>query len=360
MNIYKRTPDGPYWFRFRYRGQEIRRSTEVWNKEDAKDIASAFRTKLVKGELDLNPPEPAPEIPRFDAAMQTFLEWSEQEYTAHPATHRRYVTSSKALLRFFGAKPLDAINSADVEAFKTSRRKQTKRPAGRARKRTSKAVIKPATINRELALLTHLFSHLSELLEGRNPCRKVKKLAEDNEQNRVLTLDEQKRYLMAASQPLRDIAIVMLETGMRPEEVYRIARQNVFVETAYLMNPYGKTKAARRKVWLSDAATTVLRRRLAQCKGEYLFPGRVEGRPILKVNAAHTAAVKRSGVAQFRLYDLRHTFATRATQAGVDLVTLAAMLGHSKINMVLRYAHPGEEHQLAAVQRMQARYSQTG
>src|SRR5262249_27050097 len=39
-------------------------------------------------------------------------------------------------------------------------------------------------------------------------------------------------------------------------------------------------------------------------------------------------------------YDLRHTWATRAAEAGIDLVTLAAMLGHSKINMVLRYAHP--------------------
>lgn len=40
-------------------------------------------------------------------------------------------------------------------------------------------------------------------------------------------------------------------------------------------------------------------------------------------------------------------------QAGVDLVTLAAMLGHSKINMVLRYAHPTEEHQFAAMEKMQ-------
>jgi integrase len=52
-------------------------------------------------------------------------------------------------------------------------------------------------------------------------------------------------------------------------------------------------------------------------------------------------------------YDLRHTWATRAAMAGVDLVTLAAMLGHSKINMVMRYAHPTEEHQFAAMETMQ-------
>jgi integrase len=88
-------------------------------------------------------------------------------------------------------------------------------------------------------------------------------------------------------------------------------------------------------------------------KGQFLFPGRTEDAPIVKVNAAHTSAVKRSKVKHFRLYDLRHSWATRMVQAGVDLVTLAAMLGHSRIEMVLRYAHPTEEHQFAAMEKMQ-------
>ncbi len=50
--------------------------------------------------------------------------------------------------------------------------------------------------------------------------------------------------------------------------------------------------------------------------------------------------MKNSKVAPFRLYDLRHTWATRAAESGIDLVTLAALLGHSKIQMVLRYAIP--------------------
>ena len=44
---------------------------------------------------------------------------------------------------------------------------------------------------------------------------------------------------------------------------------------------------------------------------------------------------------------------TRAVEAGIDLVTLAAMLGHSKINMVLRYAHPTQEHQAKAMDKME-------
>ncbi len=74
---------------------------------------------------------------------------------------------------------------------------------------------------------------------------------------------------------------------------------------------------------------------------------------MLKVNNAHDGALKRSGLPAFRLYDLRHTWATRAAMSGIDLVTLAAMLGHSRIQMVLRYAHPTAEHQANAMHRLE-------
>ena len=86
--------------------------------------------------------------------------------------------------------------------------------------------------------------------------------------------------------------------------------------------------------------------------GPFLFPHQDDpSRPIPKVNNALDRALKASGVRRFRLYDLRHTFATRAAMAGVDLVTFTAILGHSRIQMVLRYAHPTEEHQASAMKR---------
>lgn len=57
--------------------------------------------------------------------------------------------------------------------------------------------------------------------------------------------------------------------------------------------------------------------------------------------------------APFRLYDLRHTWATGAAMSGIDLVTLAAMLGHSRIQMVLRYAHPTQDHQSQAMEQLE-------
>jgi hypothetical protein len=43
----------------------------------------------------------------------------------------------------------------------------------------------------------------------------------------------------------------------------------------------------------------------------------------------------------------------RAAMAGVDLVPLAAMIGHSRVQMVMRYAHPTEEHQFQAIEKLQ-------
>jgi integrase len=148
----------------------------------------------------------------------------------------------------------------------------------------------PATINRELACLKHLFKHNEDSIP-KNPVKGVKFLDEDNEQTRVLNAEEQKLYLLAASQPLQDIATLMLETGMRPEEVYRVRRENVHIEQGYLSNPFGKTKAAKRKIPLSAIACDVLLKRLQneKIKGEFLFPGRSTEAPIVKVNAAHTA-----------------------------------------------------------------------
>src|SRR5580704_11040170 len=66
------------------------------------------------------------------------------------------------------------------------------------------------------------------------------------------------------------------------------------------------------------------------------------------------AAVRRAKIApKFRLYDLRHTYASRAVMAGVDLPTLAALLGHTSIQMTMRYVHPAEEHKREAASKIE-------
>ncbi len=303
MAIYKR--GNTYWFEFIFNGRRVRKSAKTKNRKAAREIESAYRTKLAKGEVGIDEPK---KVPAFTAAMKDFLEWSKHEHAAHPNTHKRYEISSKALKRFFRDSPLDRITPDTVEKFKTWRARQKSPRTGR--------FLRPATINRELACLKILFNRfVKDDVIARNPVSRVKLLKEDNDQTRVLNADEEKLYLFAASQPLQDIATLMLQTGMRPEEVCRIRRENVHLAEGYLFNPHGKTNAAKRKVPLSEVAAAVLVKRLAKMKGDYLFPGRSTEGPIVKVNSAHSAALLRSKVAPFRLYDLRHTWATRAAMA---------------------------------------------
>src|SRR5450631_1325600 len=352
MSIFKR--GGVYWYHFMFDGKHVQRSTKQGNPRTARQIAAAYRTALAKGEVGITERKKAP---CFKAAMKAFLSWSEGEHDSHPATHRRYKVSSIALLGHFGDKPLDQITTEDVEGFKATRAMESATAKGKEkgkRKSTGKR-IRPATLNRELACLKALFNHaLKSDFTFRNPVSRVDFLPENNEQTRVLNYDEQGRYLAAASPMLRDVATLMLETGMRPEEVYRIRPGNVNVAGGFLVNPFGKTKAARRRVPLTTTAKSVLARRMAGLEAPFLFQCDTDAlRPVPKVNNAHDRAVKDSKVAKFRLYDLRHTWATRAAESGIDLVTLASMLGHSKIQMVLRYAHPTQEHQIKAMEKLE-------
>ena len=100
--------------------------------------------------------------------------------------------------------------------------------------------------------------------------------------------------------------------------------------------------------------TSVLQSRLESQSGNYLFPHRSDPtKPITRPNWLHHSVLRKTKLPAFRMYDLRHTFATRMAMSGVDIVTLAAILGHAKIQMVLRYAHPSQEHQFEAVRKLE-------
>ncbi|MDT7543616.1 MAG: hypothetical protein QOE33_3520 [Acidobacteriota bacterium] len=349
-----------YWMIFMTNGLRVRKSTGTTNKRAAQEIEAAYRVQLAKGEVGFEEKQP---VPFFKEAVALFLERSRADHAGKHHTIRRAEVASKPLLHYFSDKQLDQIAVADVEGFKDWRRRQKKQPptlkAKKNKRATTNLPIKPATVNRELAFLRAMINHFIRLdVLVKNPVSRVKFLKEDNEQMRVVTEDEERLYLMAASQPLRDVATIMIETGMRPDEVCRLERRHVHLDKRFIFNPYGKTKAARRKLPLSQRAAELLRHRLQKVEGNsFVFPGTRGGKdpskPIVKLNNAHRGAIKRAGVEPFRLYDLRHTFATRAAEAGVDIMTLAALLGHSRIQMVMRYAHPSEQHQFEAIKRME-------
>jgi integrase len=202
--------------------------------------------------------------------------------------------------------------------------------------------------------------------ELKSPTRKEMFFSEEG-QTRVVSVQEELAYLQEASQPLRDIATVILQSGMRPEEVYRMEVRNVDLAQRTIFNPFGKTKAAKRTIPMTSEVCQILRRRLKEARGRWVFcspkrPGQLEqpDRPIHSVRKAHDAAVRRAGIRDhFRLYDLRHAYATRAAQAGVDVLTLAALLGHTTVQMTSRYVHPTDQHKREATKRLEAYNAET-
>jgi integrase len=336
MSVYKR--GGVYWYEFWFRGQRFRLSTGLNNKTAALRAEAIRKAELAEGRAGIAQRKQCPAFESF--VRDEFLPWSEKQHEAHPKTHKRYKVSSKPLVAHFGELPLDAISSGHVEKFKTVR-------AGH---------ISSAGTNRDLAALRVMLN--LAIRQGHiesNPVRCVKFLPEGPGCMRVVSHEEQKSYLAAANPVLCDVAVLILETGMRPEEVYRTERGNVHLDRRYLFVPSGKTRFARRNVPLTDATVEVLTRRLKATKGSYIFTHRDDPtRPLGSLQKPHEAAMEKAKITpRFRIYDLRHTFGTRLAMAGVDLPTLKELMGHSHISTTMRYVHPTPAHKQDAMRKLE-------
>jgi integrase len=344
MSVYKRPGSKYYWMKFTFDGRLVQRTTRVTSKTDAKTVESAYRTQLALAKVGINPKPPAP---AFSEAVKDFLKWSKVNHADKPNSHKRVRYSCQVLLKFFGKKKVDQIGAKDVESFIIWRSGQKSQKTGGA--------ISRDTINLELIALKTIFKRLiSEGVLDRSPTRNVKQLPENDRKFYVLSRDEERLYLMACPQPLRDVASLMLETGMRPTEIYNLKRQNVSIEKGSLKIENGKTKSSNRTIWLTAKAAEILRSRLERFSGNYLFPkgDKDDAGPTYPLSDQHRTARDRIGL-KFRLYDCRHTFATRAVESGTDLLTLAHLLGHASLNEVMRYAHVNEQRKASAIQDME-------
>jgi len=182
----------------------------------------------------------------------------------------------------------------------------------------------------------------------------------ERHRERVLSVEEEARYLSAASEPLSSLATVLADTGMRPEECYRLRWETITWangRNGTLLVTHGKTKTARRVLPFTARVRAVLQTRWEMAKQPeegWVWPATTKSGHVepCSLKRQHRKALRLSKVRPFVLYSLRHTFLTRLGESGCDTWTLARIAGHSSIAISARYVHPSEDAVLSAVDRL--------
>jgi integrase len=169
---------------------------------------------------------------------------------------------------------------------------------------------------------------------------------------------------------LNPIASVLVDTGMRPEECFRLSWEAVtWVNGRHgtLFVAHGKTAAARRVLPMTPRVRSILESRWESAGKPdegWIWPastrsGHVEVSSLRKQHskafeliAEEAAKNNVKPVRPFVLYSLRHTFLTRLGESGCDVWTLARIAGHSQIGISSRYVHPSEDAMFAAMSRL--------
>ena len=265
MAIYKR--GDTYWYKFMWNGRRIRESAKTGNPKTARQIESARKTELAKGEVGIKDRPPAPTLEEFS---DRFLRWIETEKAAKPKTFQFYKDCVKQLLRFERFRPvlLDQIDEGLIADYIKRRTGETRRYAlrkkdGRYELGDTFRPVAVASVNRELATLRRVLN-VARLWKVIVTVPVIKLLPGEQTHERVLSHSEESQYLAAAPLLLRQFATIMLDTGMRPEEVCRLKWEHVHLDPVndarfgYLHNPHGKTKYAKRNLSLTGRVQSLL------------------------------------------------------------------------------------------------------
>jgi len=237
VKLFKKNKSKYYWYDFTVRGERYRGSTKETNQTRAQKAASLKLTAVIKGNdpLDKKPPT----LREFS---KDFLQWVETGRLESDS--RRYYRNGWRLLEQtkIAAMRMDQITKDEVEKLKFP---------GSA-----------SNGNNALRTLRRMFTKSKEgklILE-------VPDFALFKEHGRSLRLnDEAERRLSAvAEQPLKDIIVVMRDTGMRnARELYCMRVENVDFDAGTIFTPDSKTESGRRFIPISSRVKQILEARCA-------------------------------------------------------------------------------------------------
>ena len=351
--IYKRGKT--YWYKFQFSGKLIRESTKQGNDKVARQMESAHRTSLAKGEVGIREHKAVPTLAEFCSGRVE--PWAKATFEkACLKNWLWYRTGIRALTAFnpLSGTALDKITGELASEFAAHRLREK---------------MQISTANNSLRVLRRILNLAVEWdVLGSAP--KIKTLPGERRRERVISPEEESRYLAAACEPLASIASVLADTGMRPEECFRLGWEDltwVNGRNGALLVTRGKTSAARRVIPMTPRVRSVLESRwevAGQPQEGWVWPaptrsGHVEPSSLrkqhanaFKVIAKEAAKRNERPVRPFVLYSLRHTFLTRLGQSGCDVWTLARIAGHSSIGISARYVHPSEDAVLDAISRL--------
>lgn len=220
--------------------------------------------------------------------------------------------------------------------------------------------VSPATVNRELATLRRMF-YLAKEWKVIVGLPQIRMLAGERIREFVLSHDQERNYLDFAPQPLKDSALLILDTGLRVGEAVNLEWPDVYLEPVgsakygYIRIRSGKTKNAKRNVSLTARVRDMVQVRQSTSKNQWVFPGSTEG-PFLStsLNHQHIKIRRLLGLSDdFVIHSLRHTMLTRLGEANVDAFTIMKIAGHSSITVSQRYVHPSPESLERAFERLE-------
>jgi len=334
--IYAR-PNSPYWW-VKCKGPDgrlVRRSLGIPAKEALKQ-----RAELAASKLDIslwNSHDPVKPTWRFEDLMTRYI------------TERQPGIADMRCIRnlrqaFVGCR-LSDLTPNHIAEYKQLRRKK----------------IKDATIRRELAAFSSAINYarrewgweIPNVIVGRKP-------SQGRGRVRWLTRDEARQLLQAARESeaphLVDFIELALHTGMRKQELLGLERSRIDLKHGVIhLNPEDQKSREYSTIPLNPVARQVIIRRytrLAETHPDtpWLFPGRKTR--ITDVKNSFSSACQRAGITDFRIHDLRHTFASWLVQDGVPLVKVKALLRHASITTTEKYAHLAPQDTQEAVEQL--------
>jgi integrase len=361
----KRRACGVYWYRFMWQGKLVRESTKQGNDKVARQMEAAHKTSLAKGEVGIREKKPVPTLAAF--CKDRVEPWAKAMFESTCRNNWHWFRAGIRRLTAF--EPIAKLKLSEITNEHAAEFAAHELGRKQSHKNKDKRGLAVSSVNSSLRVLRRIL-HLGADWGLLETVPKINKLPGERRRERVISIDEEARYLAAAPEPLASIATVLADTGMRPDECYRLRWEQVtWANGRYgtILVTHGKTAAARRPLPMTQRVRAVLDmrwERVGRPSEGWLWPaparsGHVEHCSLKKQHARAfrtvNAAATKNNLRPLRtwvLYSFRHTFLTRLAESGCDAWTLARIAGHSSVAISSRYVHPSDDAVFAAVSRV--------